>query len=103
MFDARKIKQKIDMLFALAEGPWLNESTTMEIRSIAIKAEKLNKLRNRIVHGIWGQTVRSKDRRLFYIANAKQRVLPFAQTRDDVWLAEVAEKISALWPQMWWQ
>ena len=88
--------QKIEMFDALSVGWNLDSASKKEIRSISNRATLLNKRRNRIVHGIWGQTKRSKDRRMFYITKLKQRVLPEVKTHDAHWLDQVASDIKAL-------
>lgn len=92
----KESKQKIEMFRGLSEGWKFDNSTSREIRSISNRADKLNKLRNRIVHGTWGRIKGSRERRIFYIANLKQRVLPEAHTRNVEWLAQVAEDIKYL-------
>ena len=88
--------QKIEMFKGLAEGWKFDNAVQKEIRSIANKAEKLNTHRNRIVHGTWGWSSSSKERRIFYIANLKQRVLPTAHTRNAEWLVQVSDDIKSL-------
>jgi len=88
--------KKIEMFEGLALNSISDQEIQKDIKSIANRADVLNKRRNRIVHGTWGYESKPREYRLFYIANIKQRIRPDTKKMRPKDLEAIASDIKAL-------
>ncbi|MEO1596489.1 MAG: hypothetical protein AAFS02_14700 [Pseudomonadota bacterium] len=89
--------RKLDVFRALSQ-PWIkNQLLTDKLRGIASEVDRLNRERNRYVHGVFGHEAgKPKELKLFNIKKTKHKILPIAEHKSADDIKQVAEDIAVL-------